>query len=72
MNLNGKGTERDVNGAFRMYELAAKGGNAEAMFAMGQKAVKEGDKYLAACWLGQAYSRGMEMAGDWLAKLANR
>lgn len=72
MNLNGKGTERDVNGAFRMYELAAKGGNAEAMFAMGQKAVKEGDKYLAACWFGQAYVRGMEMAGDWLARLARK
>lgn len=70
MILNGKGTERDVNGAFRMYELAAKGGNAEAMFAMGQKAVKEGDRYLAACWFGQAYVRGMNMAGEWLAKLA--
>ena len=69
MNLNGKGTARDVNGAFRMYELSAKGGNAEAMFAMGQKAVKEGDKYLAACWFGQAYVRGMDMAGEWLTRL---
>ena len=72
MLLNGKGTARDVDGAFRMYQQAAERGNATAMFAMGQKAVKDGDKYLAACWFGQAYSRGMEMAGEWLEKLANK
>ena len=55
-----------------MYQQAAERGNATAMFAMGQKAVKDGDKYLAACWFGQAYSRGMEMAGEWLEKLANK
>ena len=71
MLLAGKGTERDVKAAFRMYEKAAKGGNATAMFAMGQKAVKDGDKCLAAAWFGQAYVRGMEMAGEWLGKLTD-
>ena len=69
--MAGKGTERDVGAAFRIYEKAAKGGNAVAMFAMGQKAVKDGDKYLAAAWFGQAYTRGFEMADDWLSKLAD-
>lgn len=71
MLMAGKGTERDVGAALRIYEKAAKGGNTVAMFVMGQKAVKDGDKYLAACWFGQAYSRGFEMAGDWLSKLAD-
>lgn len=70
MLLAGKGTARDIEGAFRMYEKAAKGGNSTAMFAMGQKAVKTGDNDLAACWFGQAYTRGMDMAGEWLSKLA--
>ena len=71
MLLNGKGTKRDIESAFRMYKLAAEGGNAVAMFAMGQKAVKEKDPLMAACWFGQAYVRGMDMAADWLAKLAD-
>jgi len=70
MLLAGKGTEKDMEAAFRMYEQAARNGNATAMFVMGQKAVKDGDKDLAACWFGQAYSRGFEMAGEWLSKLA--
>lgn len=70
MLLAGKGTARDIEGAFRFYEQAALAGNAASMFAMGQKAVKAGDKLLAACWFGQAYSRGMEMAGEWLSQLA--
>lgn len=70
MLLAGKGTEKDIEAAFRMYEKAALGGNATAMFAMGQKASKAGDKNLAACWFGMALGRGMEMAGEWLSKLA--
>ena len=70
MLLAGKGTARDVNAAFRFFEQSAKGGNAVAMYAMGQKAVKAGDKYLAAAWFGMAHSRGMEMADEWLSKLA--
>ncbi len=70
MLLAGKGTNRDIEAAFRFYEQAAMKGNETSMFAMGQKAVKAGDKYLAACWFGQAYSRGMKMAGEWLSKLA--
>ncbi len=70
MLLAGKGTKRDVDGAFRIFEESANGGNATAMFAMGQKAAKAGDKYLAAAWFGMAYDRGMDMAGDWLTKLA--
>lgn len=69
MLLNGKGTERDIEAAFRMYKLAAEGGNVVAMFAMGQKAMKEKDPLMAASWFGQAYVRGMDMAADWLGKL---
>ena len=69
MLLNGKSTARDIGSAFQMYEMSAKGGNSVAMFAMGLKAFKEGDALTAAAWFGMAYSRGMEMAGDWLAKL---
>ena len=72
MLITGKGTEKDVDAALRLYEQAARSGNAESMFVMGQKAEKEGDKYLAACWFGQAYSHGMEMAGDRLAALADK
>lgn len=72
MLLNGKGTTRDMPAAFRAYEKAAKRGNAVAMFAMGQKAYKDGDPLTAAAWFGMAYSRGMDMAGDWLTKLANQ
>ena len=71
MLLAGKGTKRDVEAAFRFFEQSAKGGNAVAMFAMGQKAAKAGDKYLAAAWFGMAYDRGMDMAGEWLEKLKN-
>ena len=70
MLLAGKGTARDVEGAFRMYKLSAEGGNETAMYAMGQKAMKEGDLLMAACWFGQAYSRGMELAGESLMKLS--
>ena len=54
-----------------MYKLSAERGDATAMFVMGQKAVKEGDLLMAACWFGQAYSRGLDMAGDWLVKIAS-
>ena len=71
MLFNGKGTAKDMAGAFRMYKLSAERGDATAMFVMGQKAVKEGDLLMAACWFGQAYSRGLDMAGDWLVKIAS-
>ncbi len=70
MVLAGRGTKKDVEGAMTMYEMAAIDGNAEAMYAMGQKAVREGDRYLAAAWFGQAYTRGMEQAGEWLVKIS--
>ncbi len=70
MLLAGRGTRRDVENAMRIYEKAAKDGNAPAMYAMGQKAVREGNRYLAACWFGQAYARGMEQAGEWLVKIS--
>ena len=69
MLLAGKGTARDVEKAFNMFEESARGGNEAAMFAMGQKAAKDGDKYLAAAWFGMAYNRGMDMAGEWLSGL---
>ncbi len=69
MNLAGKGVQRNLEGAFRMYKLAAEKGDATAMFAMGQKAFKEGDYLMAACWFGMAYTRGMEQAADWLTRL---
>ena len=72
MLLAGKGTKRDVDAAFRIFEEAADAGNATAMFAMGQKAAKDGDKYQAAAWFGMAYDRGMDMAGEWLTKLAGK
>lgn len=70
MILAGKGTARNIEKAFNMYEESARGGNATAMFAMGQKAAKVGDKYLAASWFGMAYDRGMDLAGEWLSGLA--
>lgn len=69
MLLNGIGTPKDTNAAFRFYEMSARGGNAVAMYAMGQKAVKDNDLLRAAAWFGMAYSRGMDMAGDWLVKI---
>lgn len=72
MILAGKGTARNVETAFRYYEKAALAGNATAMFAMGQKAAKENDLLTAAAWFGMAYDRGMEMAKNWLIKLAGK
>ena len=72
MLLAGKGTKRDVESAFRMYKLSAEGGNATAMYAMGQKAMKDDDPYLAAGWFGMAYTRGFDMAGESLAQIAEK
>ena len=70
MMISGKGTEKDVEGALKLYEQSAKGGNAVAMYVMGQKAVKEGDTKLAACWFGMAYARGYELAGESLMHIS--
>lgn len=70
MMISGKGTERDVHEALKLYEKSAKGGNAVAMYVMGQKALKDGDLSLAACWFGMAYSRGYELAEKSLIQIS--
>ena len=69
MLASGTGTEKDVDEAFRLYTRAAKEGNAPSMYALGQKAMKEGNKDLAAGWFGMAYVRGYDLAGESLATL---
>ena len=71
MLLYGKGIARDINSAYKMYEQAAYEGNAVSLYALGERALKDGDICLAAACFGQANSRGMEKAGDMLASLAD-
>lgn len=61
MLMTGKGTERNVNDAIRMYQEAAELGERGAMFVMGQFE-KSSNKLKSAYWYGLSHTRGFEHA----------
>ena len=61
MLMTGKGTERNVNDAIRMYQQAAELGECGAMFIMGQFE-KSSNKLKSAYWYGLSHTRGFEHA----------
>lgn len=65
----GKGCEKDIPAAMRIYRQAAEKGEPSAMFMMGEAARGEKNMPLAAAWYGKAYSRGMEAAGVRLSQM---
>ncbi len=67
----GKGCEKDIPAAMRIYQQAAEKGEPNAMFMMGEAARAEKNLPLAAAWYGKAYSRGLEAAGVRLKQMTN-
>lgn len=64
----GRGTLQNIPEALKYYEKAADKGDPVAMFIMGQNALNDNNINIAAYWLGAAYSRGYENAGELLAR----
>ena len=71
MLFTGRGIERDVNGAVRMYNMAANLGERSAMFIMGEF-TKAQNKNMAAYWYGVSHSRGYEHSLTRLMQLAGK
>ena len=71
MLLTGRGTEKNEEAAFMQYEEAAKLGDRESMFIMGESLRAKGEVDLAAYWYGKAYARGYDPAEARLIQLAN-
>ena len=71
MLFTGRGIERDVNGAVRMYNMAANLGDRSAMFIMGEF-TKTQNKNMAAYWYGVSHSRGYEHSLTRLKQLAGK
>ncbi|MBQ1819978.1 MAG: sel1 repeat family protein [Clostridia bacterium] len=71
MLMMGKGTGRDPAAAQKYYELAARGGDREAMFITGEF-LKMTNANMAAYWYGLSHVRGYKSATDRLQQLANR
>ena len=69
MLFYGKGTQKDVDNAIRMYSLAAAGGDRSAMFIMGEFLRPE-NKNMAAYWYGVSHSRGYSLSLPRLVQLA--
>ena len=66
--MTGKGTERNVNDAIRMYQQAAELGERGAMFVMGQFE-KSPNKLKSAYWYGLSHTRGFDHAPPGLMDL---
>ena len=60
--MTGKGTERNVDDAIRIYQQAAELGERGAMFIMGQLFEKASNKLKSAYWYGLSHTRGFERA----------
>ena len=71
MLFTGRGVEKDVQGALRMYQMSAEQGDRAAMFVIGEF-TKTQNPNLAAYWYGVAHSRGYQHALQRLIQLANK
>lgn len=71
MMFAGRGTNRDVQGALKMYTEAAELGDRAAMFTVAEF-TKNSNANLAAYWYGVAHSRGYQHALPRLKQLADK
>ncbi len=71
MLMMGKGTNTDPGTAQKYYQLAALGGDREAMYITGEF-LKGTNVNLAAYWYGLSHVRGYRMATERLQQLANQ
>ena len=71
MLFTGRGVEKDVESAIRMYTLAAEKGERVAMFIVGEF-TKNTNKNLAAYWYGVSHSRGYEGSLQRLIQLSKQ
>jgi TPR repeat protein len=71
MLFTGRGVEKDMQGALRMYQMSAEQGDRAAMFVVGEFTRKQ-NANLAAYWYGVAHSRGYEHALQRLKQLASK
>lgn len=71
MLFAGRGVEKDMQGALRMYQMSAEQGDRAAMFVVGEF-IRNQNANLAAYWYGVAHTRGYEPALPRLIQLANR
>lgn len=69
MLLQGKGTAQDPASAVELYQLAASGGDREAMFITGEF-LRQSNINMAAYWYGLAHVRGYKPATERLRQLA--
>lgn len=71
MLFTGRGVEKDVQGALRMYQLSAEQGDRAAMFVVGEF-TRNQNANLAAYWYGVAHTRGYQNALQRLIQLAKK
>ena len=71
MLFTGRGVEKDMQGALKMYSASAERGDRAAMFVVGEF-TKNTNANLAAYWYGVAHSRGYQHALPRLMQLANK
>jgi TPR repeat protein len=71
MLFTGRGVQKDMQGALRMYQLSAEKGDRAAMFVVGEF-TKNQNANLAAYWYGVAHSRGYQHALQRMIQLASK
>lgn len=71
MLFTGRGVEKDMQGALKMYSSSAERGDRAAMFVVGEF-TKNTNANLAAYWYGVAHSRGYQHALPRLMQLAKK
>jgi len=71
MLFTGRGVQKDMQGALRMYQLSAEKGDRAAMFVVGEF-TKNQNANLAAYWYGVAHSRGHQHALQRMIQLASK
>lgn len=69
MLFTGRGVEKDMQGALRMYQMSAELGDRAAMFVVGEF-TRNQNANLAAYWYGVAHTRGYQNALQRLIQLA--
>lgn len=71
MLFMGRGTEKDMQGALRMYQMSAERGDRAAMFIVGEFTRKQ-NANLAAYWYGVSHTRGYQHSLQRMIQLANQ
>ena len=71
MLFTGRGVEKDIQGALRIYQMSAERGDRAAMFVVGEF-VKKQNKNMAAYWYGVAHTRGYQYALQRMTQLVEQ